>query len=101
MSSVKGAIESALEAGKAALVTYGAQAQEWMVVEEMAELLLALARRKRGRGSSPEVVEEAADAIIMALQIGLYYGGESNLAEAINLKVARLRGRLDALTGKS
>lgn len=61
------AIEAALEAGARAREEYGAFAQDFMIVEECGELLTALARRERGRGTDDQVDEEIADVLLVLL----------------------------------
>lgn len=89
------AIHDAATAGNSALVTFGWATQEQKAVEEMGELLTAIARCKGGRDTSEHVVEEAADVIITALQIGMMYGeGLETLIEKLTQKAHRLNGRI-------
>ena len=75
-----------------ALAVFGAEKQIDMVVEEGAELILALMHRKRGRGSN--VITEIADLTIMVGQMRLLFGAEAVDAE-IGDKLDRLEYRLD------
>lgn len=72
---LKTAFLAAAVACEAAVNKYGEGAQELMLVEETGELLTAVARLHRGRGTSADIVAESADVFIMALQMGLLHGG--------------------------
>lgn len=86
-------IEQAARIGERAVEKYGYPAQELMMVEECGELVTALARVHRGRCSDSNVIEEAVDVIIVALQLGLFLGDERFL-ELLGDKTARLETRL-------
>lgn len=80
--------------GQAAIARHGEAKQVMMAVEECGELLTSLSQHSRGRVPSAAVVEEAADVIIMATQVGMMFGLEGELENAIISKLERLRGRL-------
>lgn len=86
-------VESAANVGERAVAKYGYSAQELMIVEECGELLTALARVHRGRDHDSAVVEEAADVLIVVLQIGLHLDAERFL-EILAAKTCRLSERV-------
>ena len=73
--------------------TYGAPAQVWMLVEECGELLNALAKYRRGRGTKEEIITELADVHIMVEQIACLFGWDAFEVEK-ERKLQRLHGRL-------
>lgn len=79
----------------AACAKWGPEAQVRMAAEEVGEFLAALCKYGRGRVSSAAVIDEAADAIIMACA-GVYLceGTLNQLREAIGRKLDRLEDRL-------
>lgn len=77
-----------------ALAAFPAEAQSQMAIEEMGELMTAMARMGRGRSTSADVVDEAADVLVMALQMGLMHGGAAGLEQALSYKLDRLHDRL-------
>ena len=83
-----------LEIFDKALSTYGIDKQKWMLVEECGELLNALAKHIRGRGSFDELNTELADVSIMVEQIARFYGWEEFLEER-ERKIERLKNRLE------
>ncbi len=84
-----------LEIFDKALSTYGIDKQKWMLVEECGELLNALAKHIRGRGSFEELNTELADVSIMVEQIARFYGWEEFLEERVR-KIKRLKNRLES-----
>lgn len=92
---LRNVLDQASRAASDAIETWPLDAQEWMTVEECAELLLALARMQRGRMTSADVVEEAADALIMALQMGLMHG-DNAFIDMLAMKASRLEARIRA-----
>lgn len=91
-----------------ALDTWGEDAQLAQACEELAELIVALSHLRRRRvGCVTEVVNELADVLIMVEQIRLILGrlgavdrfltGDDEIEHAVQLKLARLEERLDAL----
>ena len=83
-----------LEIFDKALSTYGINKQKWMLVEKCGELLNALAKNIRGRGSFEEINTELADVSIMVEQIAWFYGWEKFLEERAR-KIERLKNRLE------
>jgi hypothetical protein len=61
------ALERALRVATQARRLFGDAAQDTMLVEECGELIIALARRERGRGTESEVDEELADILLVVL----------------------------------
>ena len=84
-----------LEIYDKALGTYGIDKQKWMLVEECGELLNALAKHIRGRGSFDELNTELADVSIMVEQVARLYGWEEFLEERAK-KIERLKSRLES-----
>lgn len=89
------ALDGAAAAGSAALRRFGPKAQGIIALEEAGELVAALARHARGRGTPEAVVEEVADVLIVALQLVETYGLDA-CTEALEAKTARLNARLVA-----
>jgi NTP pyrophosphatase (non-canonical NTP hydrolase) len=78
-----------------ALLKWGETAQRLMVCEEGAELVVAVAQHARGRATDDEVLDEAADAIIVACTAAvLANAGPAALTERIRAKLRRLEERL-------
>ena len=77
-----------------AILTYGCTAQITMAVEEMAELLNALAKERRGRATQNDIVTEIADVTIMMWQLAIMYG-EQAVEMEIERKIARLKERIE------
>lgn len=76
-----------------AITSYGINNQKWMLVEECGELLNALAKNIRGRGSIEELNTELADVSIMVEQIAMFYGYEKFQKEK-EFKLNRLKERI-------
>lgn len=77
-----------------AILRYGVSAQLGMFYEELAELVLAVNRRKRGREDN--VAEEIADVLIMIKQIMLIFGIKAKDVRKIRKqKIDRLEKRLN------
>ena len=77
-----------------ALVEYGPEAQQMMLIEEIGELLNAVAKFPRGRSRPEDIIEELADVSIMVEQIALLYGWERFELER-ERKLERLKMRLE------
>lgn len=75
---------------RAALRTWGEDAQFDQAVEECAELITALKHYRRGRVSQEAIVAELADVALMVGQLS-YMLGEEKVEEAIEAKVEKLR----------
>lgn len=79
--------------------TWGEPAQRAMISEEIGEFLAAFSKLSRDRATREQVIEEAADVIVVLGSALVLVGGNGNatlamLAEAVEGKVARLRKRL-------
>lgn len=83
------ALEQALAVAPKALESYGTYAQRTIALEEMGELITALAREERGRAGKAEVLEEIADVLITAIQLALIYGADETTAQIL-YKIKRL-----------
>lgn len=83
------ALEQALTVAPKALESYGTDAQRTIALEEMGELITALAREERGRAGKAEVLEEIADVLITAIQLALIYGADETAAQIL-YKIKRL-----------
>jgi NTP pyrophosphatase (non-canonical NTP hydrolase) len=93
-SSLLKSLGLAINAGEKALEKFGPAFQKNMAREEMAELLVAMAREERGRDSENEVRGEIADVLITALELVSIYGVDECIS-AINTKVKRLNRRIE------
>ncbi len=77
-----------------AIDTYGADAQEWMVIEEMSELAKEICKNKRGKDNRNEIAEEIADVKIMLAQLEMIFGIQSEVGKHYEAKIDRLNQRL-------
>lgn len=77
-----------------ALNTYGYNAQRLMLIEEIGELLNAIAKLPRARATIDDVIEELADAAIMIEQMAFYWGWSVFHAKK-EMKLERLQERLN------
>lgn len=77
-----------------AINTYGAQAQEMVLLEEMSELQKEICKYWRGRDNTRAIAEEIADVEIMLEQMKMIF----QCADAVSLyriqKLKRLERRL-------
>lgn len=78
------------------LAQYGPEAQSWMLVEEVAELILAICKHRRGADNLDNIAEEIADVGIMLDQMRLLFNVEARSRDIRVEKVARLAERMDA-----
>lgn len=62
---------------RTAELTFGAESQKAMAIEECAELINALSKEKRGRVSDEDVITEIADVMIMCEQLAEILGHSS------------------------
>lgn len=76
-----------------ALLAWGEAAQKMMLVEEVGELLSALAKFERGRVNRGDVIDEIADVQIILWQMALMQPGRE-VEYAINRKMERLAERV-------
>lgn len=77
-----------------AVATWGDRAQTDIVLEELAELIVAIQHWRRGRCNETFVAQEIADVMIVAEQMRLIVGAEVVDAAKVE-KLDRLRRRLD------
>lgn len=92
---------------KAAISTYGKEAQVDMAIEEMSELTKALLKYRRSKNATgiehgklrSNIIEEAADVLIMVVQILMMYDKDGECQTEVDYKVNRLYERL-GLVGK-
>lgn len=84
---------SEAELYQAAIEIYGQEPQMTMVVEEAAELILAVVRRSRGRTTPADLASECADVEIMIGQVRQIIGPRL-VNHAKQEKLARLESRL-------
>ena len=76
-----------------AIQIYGEEHQKRKAIEELGELITALAREADGRSSSEEIITEIADVDIMLEQLKLIYGIDACLRER-KRKLERLLKRI-------
>lgn len=92
---------------KAAISTYGKDAQVDMAIEEMSELTKALLKYRRSKNTTDieygklrsNIIEEAADVLIMVVQILMMFDKDGECQAEVDYKVNRLYERL-GLVGK-
>ena len=82
-----------------ALNTFGIVNQIFMLVEECAELLNAVAKMKRGRAKKEDIITELADVSIMVEQMAFFYGWDDYKNEK-ERKLTRLEDRINHHTKK-
>lgn len=75
--------------------TYGRLAQMLVCMEEMAELQKELCKNTRGADNVEHIAEELADVQIMTEQMSLLFGCEGLAANYRQMKLERLRARLE------
>lgn len=73
-----------------AIDTFGKASQLWMLVEETGELLQAINKYLRGKGTTEHIAEELADVNIMLYQAALIFGVSSEMVRFREAKVKRL-----------
>ena len=79
-----------------AVARWGSESQVRMVIEECAELTVALLHHLRGRASLDDVASELADVIIVTAQLQLILERANvDLEPAISRKLERLRRLLE------
>lgn len=78
----------------AAIERWGMDAQMWMVVEEMSELMKEICKARRGKDNKEDIADEIADVTIMLEQLRLMVDADEAVCEHIDYKIARLRQRL-------
>lgn len=78
------------------LKAWGLDTQLGKLLEEMAELELALLRYPQGRADLDDIAEEFADTLIMCEQIVLALGLDADVRGWADCKLVRLEQRLNA-----
>lgn len=78
---------------QAAIRAFGEEHQTQKAVEEMGELLMALARLRDGRASEKDVITEIADVLITVSQLGIMFGVDE-VSREVERKIDRLAGRI-------
>lgn len=76
-----------------AIEKYGIEHQKKKAVEEMGELITALAREQDGRATPDQVITEIADVQILMRQLATVYG-EQAVQKEIERKIRRLSRRM-------
>lgn len=76
-----------------AILAYGEYAQTRQAVEELGELIVAIAKYRRGSVDKGAVIDKIADVRIMAMQLTMIFG-EETVKERIVYKLNRLNERL-------
>ena len=64
-----GKISHKLEIYNSVLKQFGINLQQWVLVEEIGELLNAIAKQKTGRSTKADIITELADVHIMVEQM--------------------------------
>lgn len=80
-----------------AIKTWGPDMQIDMCVEEMAELIQALIKFKRGKGDLNNIAEEIADVSIMLEQMAMVFDCHNKSYAYKQYKLARLKNTLNGL----
>ena len=80
---------------RAALETFGAEAQTKMLFEEIGELMAAICQYSRGRDKVTHVAEEIADVRIMLDQMAVLFGCEDEVERQRRYKLRRLEQRIE------
>lgn len=79
---------------KKALSTWGLNAQIDMCIEEMAELMQAFSKYKRGIGDVNQIAEEMADVSIMLEQMAMAFDCHNKIVWYKQFKLTRLMNLL-------
>lgn len=80
-----------------AINAWGPDMQIDMCVEEMAELIQALIKYKRGKGDLNNIAEEIADVSIMLEQMAMMFDCHNKSVGFKKFKLARLKNTLNGL----
>jgi NTP pyrophosphatase (non-canonical NTP hydrolase) len=80
---------------RTALERWGAEAQYDQAVEECAELIAVLKHFRRAKVDEKAVIDELADVSLMLGQL-IYMFGPEKVERAIQEKIMKLKGLLDA-----
>ncbi len=82
-----------------AITTFGKQAQEAMLLEEMSELQKEICKHWRGRDNAAEIAEEIADVEIMLDQIKMIFCCAGRVRAIRASKIRRLEERIRETRG--
>lgn len=80
---------------RAALDTYGTDAQTKMLFEEIGELMSAVCKHSRGRDKVAHIAEEIADVHIMLDQMAVMFNCEGEMERMKRYKLRRLEQRIE------
>lgn len=81
---------------KAAIETFGKEAQKDMMIEEMSELTKELLKERRGADNENAILEEMADVQITLDEMKLIYGDTKAIEET---KICRLQEKIEEYNG--
>ena len=84
---------------RAALDTFGTEAQTKMLFEEMGELMSAICKHSRGRDKVSHIAEEIADVHIMLDQMAVLFDCEAEVERQKRYKLKRLEQRIEEVQG--
>jgi len=85
-----------LEIIEKAIEVFGKNKQVIKSCEELAELIMAVAKYRLGEGNRGNVVEEIADVLIMIEDIKIMFNiPMCDIQDVINAKLERLEGRIN------
>ena len=91
--------ESADTIYRAALDTFGTEAQTKMLFEEMGELMSAICKHSRGRDEVAHIAEEIADVHIMLDQMAVLFDCEAEVERMKRYKLRRMEQRIEEVQG--
>jgi len=80
---------------RAALETFGTEAQTKMLFEEIGELMSAICKHSRGRDKVAHIAEEIADVHIMLDQMAVLFNCEDEVERMKRYKLRRLEQRIE------
>ena len=86
---------------RAALDTFGEEAQVKMLFEEIGELMAAICQYSRGRDKRAHVAEEIADVRIMIDQMTVLFDCENEMERQRSYKLRRLEQRIEGARGNA
>lgn len=90
-----GFLDRAIRCSEDAVDAWGEIPEERMVYEEVGELLVALTHYQRGKTSAEDVIDEAADLVLVGTHAASLVGAsETELADAIEAKLQRTENRI-------
>lgn len=96
----EGILAAACRLEREARAKWGATAQAFMVCEEAGELATAMAHHVRGRATDADLLDEAADGIIVSCAAAVLAGKDAgDLATAVYAKLNRLGRRINGEEG--